>query len=282
MSQHFKILPYLLLLSLGLVIFLNPTPVSSERILVLAFMASKSHKITYMKLLEELASRGHELIVVSSQKPLKEVPNIKEIYTFDYEEEIMGGHFDQMKMKEEGRQLNPFAIMPHTIAACEKTYQMPEIQALMKESFDLIFMQAFNDCAYGVVHKIGAPFVIFVQISIPSYLASQVGNYLPHSFVPNGFTGYPDEMTFYQRFVNFGVDMLMEVLMNLYSSSKMTDTYRRMLNDSTIPSATEFTGNASLILSNGHFSISKGKPLLPDVIDVGGIHSAPPKPLPKV
>jgi len=281
MTRHFKILPYVLLLSLGLVIFLNPTPVSSERILVLAFFSSQSHKITYMKLLEELASRGHEIAVISSQKPLKQVPNIKEIFTFDFEES-MGGNFDQMKMKEEGRQLNPFAIMPHTIATCEKIYQMPEVQAVMKESFDLIFMQAFNDCAYGVVHKIGAPFVIFVQISIPSYLANTVGNYLPQSFVPNAFTGYSDEMTFYQRFVNFGVDMMLEALMNLYSAPKMTDVYRRMLNDSTIPSATEFTANASLILSNGHFSISKGKPYLPDIIDVGGIHSAPPKPLPKV
>lgn len=44
----------------------------------------------------------------------------------------------------------------------------------------------------------------------------------------------------------------------------------------------EILGNASLVLSNGHFSITSPKPYYPDFIDVGGIHSRPAKPIPKV
>lgn len=40
--------------------------------------------------------------------------------------------------------------------------------------------------------------------------------------------------------------------------------------------------NTSLILSNDYFSITEPKPYYPDVIDVGGIHSRPAKPVPKV
>lgn len=61
----------------------------------------------------------------------------------------------------------------------------------------------------------------------------------------------------------------------------MSSLYREKLGQD-IPTASEVLGNASLILSNGHFSLARPRPYLPDVIDVGGIHSHPAKPLPKV
>lgn len=62
---------------------------------------------------------------------------------------------------------------------------------------------------------------------------------------------------------------------------KMEALYRKVLGDD-IPPISEIYGNASIILSNGHFGVNRPKPNLPDVIEVGGLHSHPPKPLPKV
>jgi glucuronosyltransferase len=39
--------------------------------------------------------------------------------------------------------------------------------------------------------------------------------------------------------------------------------------------------NASLVLSNSHFTLNYPRPLLPEVIDVGGMHCRPSKPLPQ-
>jgi glucuronosyltransferase len=239
-------------------------------------------KLTYMKLVEELASRGHQITMLSSQKPFEVIPNVKEIFTYDFEK-AMEQKFDLVKMKESGQIVNPFGMVPEYVRVCEIVYDRPEIQALMREKFDLILMQpVFNDCAYGVVHKIKAPLVLFAPTSVAGFLVNKVGGYFPTSFVPNIFLGYSDEMTFVQRFINFGTNLAIESVLRLYYEPAMTDVYRRKLNDPNIPDVREIAGNASLILSNGHFSLSGPKPFLPDVVDVGGIHSVPAKPLPKV
>jgi len=56
---------YLLILIIGVTLTL-PYLGSSEKILSLAFVATRSHKITYEPLLRSLASRGHEVTVVSN------------------------------------------------------------------------------------------------------------------------------------------------------------------------------------------------------------------------
>lgn len=61
----------------------------------------------------------------------------------------------------------------------------------------------------------------------------------------------------------------------------MEQLYREKLG-ADIPGVIEILNNVSLILSNGHFSLNKPKPYLPDVVDVAGIHSRQAKPLPKV
>src|SRR5665811_932828 len=82
--------------------------VSSDKILVISFYSSKSHKLTYFRLLEELAKRGHEITIVSCIKPFKEVKNIKEIFTFDVEEIELFKTFNAFDIKESGKNINPF------------------------------------------------------------------------------------------------------------------------------------------------------------------------------
>lgn len=48
------------------------------------------------------------------------------------------------------------------------------------------------------------------------------------------------------------------------------------------PDADTLMKNASLIFVNGHFSVDLPKPLLPNFVDIGGIHLKPPNPLPQV
>lgn len=38
----------------------------------------------------------------------------------------------------------------------------------------------------------------------------------------------------------------------------------------------------SMVFGNNHFTINHPRPALPDIIEVGGMHTRPPKPLPKV
>jgi glucuronosyltransferase len=269
------------LLGLTLTLIVCSTPVSSSKILVLVFFSSKSHKITYMRLIEELASRGHEITVVTPIKQDKPIKNIKEVFTLDIQPFM--SQINLFESKEKGQQLNPLVMLEMMSKVCNASYDLPHVRALLDEKFDLIFIQPFfNDCVLGMAHKLKAPTVLFTPAGVPNNIASVVGGHFPPSFVPNLMVGYGDEMTFYQRFINYGVNALVEVIMKFFWIPKAEAIYREKLGDSSIPSVMEILGNTSLVLSNGHFSINGPKPYLPDIIDVGGIHSRPAKPLPKV
>ncbi|XP_021960380.1 UDP-glucuronosyltransferase 2A3 [Folsomia candida] len=255
---------------------------TSHKILVVSFFSSKSHKITYFPLLEELASRGHEITIISPVKPFKTVPNITEIFTLDLEA-IMAGKFDPYKLKKEGKGINPFLILEEfgLPDICRRSYNLPQVQGVLKESYDLVFMQPlFNECALGIVYRLKVPLVLFFPTNVPNFLAQKIGNHFPPSFVSNVFLGYGDDMTFYQRFVSFGANVMIDAILRFYYEPYMSSIYKEQLGQD-IPEVTEILGNASLILSNGHFSLSRPKPFLPDIVEVGGIHSKPAVPLPK-
>lgn len=245
----------------------------AERILVVTFFSSKSHKLTYMSLIEELGKRGHDITVLSPIRPTKTMKNVKEVLTLDWEElekQIMKDHgFDPFGMKEKNQNINPFLMLNWFTDLCEASYDLPQVKAILEEDFDLIFMQPlFNDCVLGLVHRLKAPFVLFSPVSVGGFMAEKIGNHFPPSFQPNLFLGLPTEMTFFQRFKNFGFNVMFEAILKFYYEPAMEAIYREKLGND-IPSVSEILGNASLILSNGHFSLHKPKPFFPDIVDVG-------------
>lgn len=240
------------------------------KILAVEFFSSKSHKITYMSLLEQLGLRGHNITVITPIKGTKKMENVSEVLSLNWEE-VMAAEFEQdlYRMKENNEDANPFLMVPLFSKICEETYDLPQIQALLDEKFDLIFMQPiFNDCALGLVHRLKAPLVLFSCVNVPSFIAEKVGNHFPPSFQPNLFLGYPEEMTFSQRFVNFGLNMVLDGILRFHFELAMEAVYRKMLGQD-VPSVRTILANASLVLSNGHFSLHPLKPHFPDIVDVG-------------
>ncbi|XP_035706972.1 UDP-glucuronosyltransferase 2B7-like [Folsomia candida] len=94
------------------------------------------------------------------------------------------------------------------------------------------------------------------------------------------YLNYGDEMTFTQRFVNFGLNQVLDAVRTFYYLPAMEGVYKEKLGLDA-PSVGEIFGRASLLLSNGHVSINRPKPNLPNVIQVGGMHSRKAKELPK-
>lgn len=258
---------------------------SGEKILVVAFISSKSHKLTYMPLIEELGKRGHSVTVLSPVKATKTLKNVNEILALDgealFEKLQKEQKMDPFKMKEQEKIASPFMMFDHFAQVCRDTYDLPHVQDLLKEHFDLVFMQPMiNECALGLVYRIGAPLILFSPTSVLNFLSIRTGSYLPPSIVPNVFLDFSSEMTFLQRMINFGTDLFIMGTMKFMYESKVENLYREIMGHD-IPSISEILGNASLILSNGHFSLHGHKPFLPDIVDVGGLHSRAAQPLPK-
>ncbi|CAG7833891.1 unnamed protein product [Allacma fusca] len=231
--------------------------VSSERILFVLPIATKSHKNVFEPLYTALAAKGHDITVVSSVKPSKPKANIREIVPISVQE-IFG-------------QLNAFEDRGKTF--------LQRFSRLLKEKFDLVFLNAFNDCFAGFVYKIGAPFIIVTTGATPSFIAELVGNRLPTSFVPLQIVpGISDDMTFGQRTLNFLITQMFHIMRAV--SGKEAAVYRKALGED-LPEFREIEGNVSMIFSNSYFPLTYPRPLLPDIVEVGGMHCRPAKPLPK-
>jgi glucuronosyltransferase len=108
------------------------------------------------------------------------------------------------------------------------------------------------------------------------------GNATAYSYVPSVYHDCSERMNLWQRMHN----TLAEVHINLgrifYVIPQHDAILRRHLNDSNIPSIWELQNSTALLLLNSHFSTGYPRPLIPNMVEVGGMHITPPKELPPV
>ncbi|CAG7720378.1 unnamed protein product, partial [Allacma fusca] len=258
----------------------------SAKILSIAFMLTKSMKITYEPLLRELAKKGHEVTIIGPY-PGKDEKNFKNIPTTDIEElfKKVPNMFDLKLMMPTwlGAIFNPFLLMGDQLThVCNEGYKHPQIQQVLKEKWDLVlFVPFFNDCLYGLIHKLNTTSIIYASTTVGPWISDNMGTPSPPSFVSSLLIGYDERMNFGQRLFNF-VRMLFDwAIMNLYYFPKMETIYRNALGDPTLPSVSEIEKNASIVLINSQISFNPPRPLMPDIIEVGGMHLLPAKPVPK-
>jgi glucuronosyltransferase len=103
---------------------------------------------------------------------------------------------------------------------------------------------------------------------------------MPSSFVPSAMLPFRDEMTFMERLINFFINNILVLVMPLAMGGKSEAVYRKELGED-LPSLAELQRNASMMFTNSHFTQTFPRPLLPDVIEIGGMHCQPAKALPK-
>lgn len=277
------LLPVVLIITVGLV-----SEANGAKILSISFMSSKSHKIVYEPLLHKLAERGHSVTVVSPINSEKKMPNLRNILTIapeTIEKELNFPNLFEMRAAGKGFAsgfMSPFLILgPFLDKVCRLSYDLPHVQEIMKEKFDLImFTPFFNDCLYGLIHKMNTTTILISQVSVFPWLADTMGTPSPPSIVPFAFFGFNDKMTYFERVIN-----MLGVLTNWFAKSivydpKMEALYREVI-DPNSPSIKEIERNASIILCNSHLSFTRPRPLLPDIINVGGLHLTPAKPVSK-
>ena len=170
---------------------------------------------------------------------------------------------------------------------CETNLQDPGVQDLIhskNEHFDLVIIEAFfNECFLGFVHKFNAPVVQVCSFGGTAWMGNWVGNPNPYSYVPDEFSSYSDRMTFWERLTNTVVGEFMQIGRKYYHLPKQEAIARKYFNYTReLPSLSELESSTALVLANSHFSLSYPKPLMPNFVQVGGMHIKPPKELPDV
>jgi len=170
---------------------------------------------------------------------------------------------------------------------CDKFLQQPAVQDLIHsndQQFDLIITEAFNhDCVVGFSHKFKAPLVQVVTFGGTSWMGDWVGNPSPYSYVPDPFQNFGDRMDFCERVLNTLGITFQKMTRFFYFLPKQQALLEKYFGDyAPLPSISELHSSTSLLLLNHHFSISYPRPLLPNVVQVGGMHVKPAEKLSEV
>ncbi|CAG9797603.1 unnamed protein product [Chironomus riparius] len=259
---------------------------SSEcsRILFMQPSFSKSHVMPLQALAKELANRGHNITFVGQFPFSKLVQNYRDIkveLSAEYKEladEVgkgMAGSMNLFKMFPILKKLN--------YGHGNETLQSAPIRQMMKkEKFDLVIVGYFvTEYLLGFADHFKCPSIMFSSGSHISALNKAVGNPLS----PEGSQSPLSQTKDYgivsrvQNFIIYGFELLITRIYFYYQSKAVydynfpPDRYR---------SYDEMIRNVSLVLVNTHFTSSGPRPLLPNLVEVGGLQVKPnPAPLPE-
>ncbi|NXD17206.1 UD11 glucuronosyltransferase, partial [Nothocercus nigrocapillus] len=247
-----------------------------------------SHWLSMQEVLDVLGQKGHEIVVVAPEVSLRIKPsehlNMK-TYPVPFTKEEMHGHFSSLSQQvfEEGSLLERFIKRYKVIkrssvlflSICTHLLFNKELVRYLEESqFDAVFTDPFLPCGQILAEHLSVPSVFFLR-GIPCGLefeATQCPN--PPSYVPRFFMGTTDHMTFLQRVKNLLLDFL-----NIFLCDSVYDPYAKLASeflerDVSVP---ELLSHASIWLTRLDFAFEYPRPLMPNMIVIGGVNCASKK-----
>lgn len=101
------------------------------------------------------------------------------------------------------------------------------------------------------------------------------------AYVPTNIDVYNDQMTLSERVKNTISLLLMKTFWPLVFVSSEQAVAEEKFGPG-LPPLPDIAKNTSLLLANVHFSLNKPRPVVPQMVEVGGLHIEPAKPLPRV
>ncbi|XP_073961008.1 UDP-glucosyltransferase 2-like [Choristoneura fumiferana] len=248
-------------------------------------MPSISHQVVFRPLTQELAKRGHEVVVMTPDPafPKGQTPaNLTEIDVHDVSYGAWRDIF-MSKQKEMTDDLDVQVMMLYTamMASLETQLNTTEMKALINgnEQFDLLLIEGVVLPALAITHVIKAPVILVNSLGGNPTTLANFGAPI-HPFL------YP--FCIQKRVFNLTIwDKIQQLLkmgkmasLDRYFYSMTRDALSRHFGDD-LPPLEELEKNVDLLLINENPVWSEARPLPSNVVYIGGIHKNPKKDLPE-
>ncbi|XP_058820277.1 UDP-glycosyltransferase UGT5-like [Topomyia yanbarensis] len=260
-------------------------PGLTHRVLGLFPHPGLSHFKVFQPIMRELAQVGHQVAVVSYFPNLDEPhPNYTD-YMFEGQDILTNSlslkHFTQRKFWHNFKEFYELAQWGYI--TCHSALNSAAIDRVLelhkREPFDLIVTEFFStECMLGLSYVLGVPFVGLSSCALMPWHYDRVGLPDSPSYIPSEFSTFSERMSFWERFENWFVTRSVKLL---YRAVEWNDN--RLLAakfGQGIPDVRDIARNTSLILVNQHYTLSGARPLVPAVVEVGGVHIKAQQPLP--
>ncbi|XP_072449000.1 UDP-glucuronosyltransferase 3A1-like [Chiloscyllium punctatum] len=188
---------------------------------------------------------------------------------------------EQQKLYFEGREsLRAFRdLMGHFALQCEMILNDTSLMDSLKaEQFDIALIDAFNPCSLLVAEKLHVHFVsVHAGNFVNWYLADLPS---PVSYIPASRSMLTDQMGFWERVKNSAM-FLGAWLTERILFTQFDQVIRTCFPVGSQPTLSELYLKAELSIYNTDFTMDFPRPLLPNMVYVGGLLSKPAKPLPQ-
>ncbi|XP_055378296.1 UDP-glycosyltransferase UGT5-like [Condylostylus longicornis] len=249
-----------------------------HKILGLFPTVAKSHHIVGTALMEKLAERGHEITMVSPFKAdskLSTLKNFRDVVieeTYNQSRPMIESIFEMVTTKNIFEIFHGFSDIGIKIS--NLTMQEPMIQKLLKsnEKFDLIICEmTMNEVLLGFGHRFNAPIIAVSTFGPSLWTTDLVGTPSPLSYVPHPFLKLSDKMNLIERIMNILAATYERIYYDNFYYPRQVNLYNEHFPNPK-PSLQSLRENVSLVLVNSHFSLTAPRPLVPNMIEVGGFH----------
>ncbi|XP_024419673.2 UDP-glucuronosyltransferase 1A1 isoform X1 [Desmodus rotundus] len=249
-----------------------------------------SHWLSLRGLIQQLQQRGHEVVVLAPDASVHITEGA--FYTLkrypvpfrreDLEASFTGlGHnvfekrsFLQRVVKMYKKVREDSALL---LSSCSHLLHNRELMASLAEGgFDALLTDPFLPCGPIVAQYLALPSVFFLN-ALPCSLDSQ-GTQCPNppSYVPRALSFNSDRMTFLQRVKNMLIALAESFLCSVVYSPYGLLASEVLQKDVTVQ---DLMGSASVWLLRSDFVKNYARPIMPNMVFIGGINCADQKPL---
>ncbi|XP_067994221.1 UDP-glucuronosyltransferase 1A1-like isoform X5 [Melanerpes formicivorus] len=245
-----------------------------------------SHWLSMHPVVERLRQRGHEIVVLAPEINLRIEPSVHyttKTYSVSYTRDYVEAEFKKLGYRSFTPQplLEKISKMANITAmffdSCKCLLSNKELIKYLEESkFDAVFMDPFFPCGQIVAEHLSLPSVYLIR-GLPCGLdihATLCPN--PPSYIPRFFTLYTDRMAFLQRVGN-----LIASLSSSLACSFLYSPYNHLIKEFLQQEATvlELFSHASVWLMKYDFVFEYPRPLMPNMVLIGGISCSQEKAL---
>ncbi|XP_049568766.1 UDP-glucuronosyltransferase 1A3 isoform X2 [Orcinus orca] len=257
---------------------------------VLVVPMEGSHWLSMREAVRELHARGHEAVVLSPEVNMHikaedffTMRTYAVPYTQDEFDYIVTGkthlfferiHFLTLFLETVASLKNVSLVFQRS---CEELlYNRDLIRHLNASSFDVVLTDPVYPCGAVLAKYLSIPAVFFLR-AIPCNLDTEgTACPKPFSYVPSLLTMNSDHMTFFQRVKNLLYPLSFEYICHLSFTP-----YARMASEllHREVSLVEIFDSASIWLFRGDFVMDYPRPIMPNMVFIGGINCANRKPL---
>ncbi|KAL4135966.1 hypothetical protein QTP88_007543 [Uroleucon formosanum] len=254
------------------------TPAGAANILAVETIPSKSHWNVMRAVLQALTDRGHTVTVFT---PF--LDGHRHGYTVVDLSDKMGQRLDlnaTFLIENFGTTRNfMMNIMPVTRSYCDMVYEHRQMADILNETteqkFNLVITEALaSECVAYTATVLQVPMVYVVPSPIITYLERSMTGHVPNPAATGHllFGRFAPE-TFAERFAN--------LVLTVYCSTLMWYTEWQLRRADPRPYDIVDLVRPSIIFTNTHVITESTRSLTPDLVQIGGIHLTPSKPIPK-